>query len=471
MKKKLRKVLIVGAGVAGRELLREFRRNLNNVFQVIGFIDDDLKKAKKNIWGIPVLGDTKMLEGIIKKKRINEVFIALPSAEGAIIKEIVNTCSKQKVAFKIVPRVLDIVLGQVKLPQIREVRIEDLLGRPIVRSDQKKFTDFFRNKTLLVTGAAGSIGSEICRQLIQFNGKNLICFDIWESGLFELESQLSAFKKDKYKIVVGNIQDKNKIEEVFEKYKPDFVFHAAAYKHVPLMEYNCDEAVKNNVFGTKNLVEESLKIKVKKFINISTDKAANPSSVMGSTKLLAEKIVRQASSKKSTKFISVRFGNVLDSQGSVVPIFRKQILIGGPVTVTHPEMSRFFMTIPEAVQLVLEAGILGQGEEVFVLDMGKPISIDELARLMIRLSGFLPDEEIEIKYTGRRPGEKMTEILNADSEYLEKTANEKIFQVKPEILNEFGLDEILKSLKKAVYSKNKKSIVHLLKSIAPGLES
>lgn len=470
MKNKLDKVLIVGAGVAGRELLRELRKNLNNVFEVVGFIDDDAKKDKKIIRGVKVLGGSQKLAGIIKRKKVDEVFIAIPSAEGSSIKKIVDECSKQKVVFKIVPRVLEIILGQVKLPQVRELRIEDLLGRPIIRSDQKKFSNFFKGKVILVTGAAGSIGSELCRQLIQFGLKKIICFDVWESGLFELESQLKNFSEAHFEIIVGNILDKEKILSVFASQKPDYVFHAAAYKHVPMMQSNPDEAVKNNVYGTKNLVDASLKSHVKKFVNISTDKAANPSSVMGATKLLAEKIVHQANLKNSTKFISVRFGNVLDSQGSVVPIFRKQILSGGPVTVTDPKMSRFFMTIPEAVQLVLEAGILGQGEEIFVLDMGQPVKIDDLARLMIRLSGFLPDKEIKIKYTGRRSGEKLTEVLSTDSEELEKTANEKIFQLRPRNLTTNGLDKILKSLKKSVYSKNSKDVVHFLKTIAPNLE-
>lgn len=468
---KLRKVLIVGAGVAGRELLRELKKNLSNVFQIVGFIDDDVKKYKKIIQGVQVLGNTKKLESIIKKKHIEEVFIALPSAEGSSVKEIIDECSKQKVVFKIVPRVLEIILGQVKLPLVREVRIEDLLGRSMVRADQKKFNDFFEGKMILVTGAAGSIGSELCRQLIQFGIKNLVCFDIWESGLFKLEGQLKSLNQSRFEIVVGNILDKKKLSLVFAKYKPDYVFHAAAYKHVPMMQSNPDEAIKNNVFGTKNLVEISLENKVKKFINISTDKAANPKSTMGTTKLLAEKIVRQANLINSSKFISVRFGNVLDSQGSVVPIFRNQILNGGPVTVTDPEMSRFFMTIPEAVQLVLEAGILGKGEETFVLDMGNPVKIDDLARLMIRLSGYLPEKEIKIKYIGRRPGEKLTEILNTDAEDLEKTASDKIFQMKSHILNNTKLDKILMLLKKTLYSKESKDIVHLLKSIAPDLES
>lgn len=468
--KNLRKVLIVGAGVAGRELLIELKKNLSEVFKVVGFIDDDPKKAKKIIKGIKVIGSIESLEKNVRKYKVEEVFIALPSAEGETIKRIIEACDKQKIVFKIVPRVLEIVLGNVKLGQIREVRIEDLLGRPIIRADQKKFDDFFRGKKVLVTGAAGSIGSELCRQLTQFNLKSLICMDIWESGLFELDAQMKNLNALNTVVIVGNILDNQKLLSVFSQFKPDFVFHAAAYKHVPLMQANPDEAVKNNIFGTKNLVETALKFKVKKFINISTDKAANPSSVMGSTKLIAEKIVKNANSRGSAKFISVRFGNVLDSQGSVVPIFRKQISSGGPVTVTDPDMTRFFMTIPEAVQLVLEAGILGIGEEIFVLDMGEPVRIIDLANLMIRLSGFLPENEVKIKYTGKRPGEKLHEILNTDGEILEKTSSEKIFQVMPRSLEKLEIESFLKTLSKTVYSKNGKDVVHFLRSIAPDLE-
>lgn len=471
MKESLINVLIVGAGVAGKELFRELDKNLKDLFKVVGFIDDDPKKTGSRVNGLKVLGNIQSLENKIQTLKIKEVFIALPSAEGETIKRIIESCHKQKVAFKIVPRILEIVLGKVKLRQVREVKIEDLLGRPIIRSDQQKFLDFFKNKKILVTGSAGSIGSELCRQLIQFNIKQLICFDIWESGLFNLDAELKNLKPESFKIIVGNIQDKKKLENIFSTERPDFVFHAAAYKHVPLMQSNPDEAVKNNVFGTKNLSEIALKNRVRKFINISTDKAADPSSVMGTTKLLAEKIVRNAGSKNSTRFISVRFGNVLDSQGSVVPIFRRQIQEGGPVTVTDPEMTRYFMTIPEAVQLVLEAGLLGKGQETFVLDMGSPVKITDLAGLMIQLSGFIPEKEIQIKYIGKRPGEKLSEILNTDKESLEITSNQKIFRVNHHGSPRTNLNPILETLRKLVYSKKREDLIHFLKQIAPNLQN
>lgn len=461
---KKRRILIVGAGVAGKELLKELNKNLK-LYKVVGFVDDDEGKANKKVGQVKILGTTKDLAKIIKDKKISEVLIALPSAEGDSIKRIVEVCSKQKVIFKIIPRVLEIILGRVKLPHLRELELEDLLGRPIVRSDQEKYFDYFKGKKILITGAAGSIGSELCRQLIQFNIKQLICFDIWENGLFELGQQLSP---DNCVFLVGNIRDNKKLELVFVKYKPDIVFHAAAFKHVPLMQENPDEAIQNNIFGTFNLAKVATKFKTRRFINISTDKAADPSSIMGTTKLIAERIVGNFNNK-NTKFSSVRFGNVLGSQGSVIPTFKKQIARGGPVTITHPHMTRYFMTIPEAVQLVLEASLLGEGGETFVLDMGQPIKIDEMARLLIRLSGLVPDEDIKIKYTGIRPGEKLTEILYTGSETLEKTLNEKIYKIKKndEI---YKLPEILKELKKLTYSKNRADLVHFLRKIAPNLQ-
>ena len=470
MKKELTKILIIGAGVAGKELLTQLNKNLKNVFEVVGFIDDNPKKLGKSIQGYKVLGNLLNLETLIEKNNIQQIFIALPSAEGDTIKGIIETCGKKKIVFKIVPRLLEIVLGKVKLQQVREVRIEDLLGRPIIRSNQEKFLNFFKNKKILVTGAAGSIGSELCRQLIQFNPKNLVCFDSWESGLFDLESELKDLAKN-YKIIVGNIREKDKLDKVFKLYKPDFVFHAAAYKHVPMMQSNPDEAIKNNVFGTQNLSNVALSHNVKKFINISTDKAADPSNVMGATKLLAEKIVKSQNDKNLTKFISVRFGNVLNSQGSVVPIFRKQISEGGPVTVTDRNMSRFFMTIPEAVQLVLESAILGKGGEIFVLDMGTPVKIDDMARLMIQLSGFIPEKEIKIEYIGKRPGEKLAEILSTKNEKLEKTTNEKIFLVKHDNAMDSKLEMLLSKLEKIVYSQKPYDLIHFLKEIAPNLRN
>lgn len=465
------RVLIVGAGVAGRELLGELKKHLSSVYTAVGFVDDDPQKQGKNIGGIRVLGVIDQLDKLIQKHNIQEVFIAIPSAHGETIRRIINKCKKEKVIFKIVPRILEIVLGKVKLQQIREVQVEDLLGRQIVRTKQSVFIKAFRGKTILVTGAAGSIGSELCRQLIQFKPKKLIAFDNWETGLFNLDWYLKQLaSNDLYEIVIGNIQDSTKISQTVHCYKPNIIFHAAAYKHVPLMQFNPVEAVKNNVFGTTNVAKSALENGVEKFVNISTDKAADPTSVMGTTKLIAEKIVNDLNRQGKTKFISVRFGNVLDSHGSVVPLFRKQIQQGGPVTVTDKNMTRFLMTIPEAVQLVLQASILGSGRETFILDMGEPVRIDDLARLMIKLAGFIPDEEIKIEYIGIRPGEKLSEILISKMENLDLTNIKKIFKVRYNDNNDDKLDSVLEQFEVYISKNRQDQVIKLLRRFAPKLQ-
>lgn len=460
-------VIIVGAGVAGRELAGEIDRHFSKKYKIVGFLDDNKKLFIKKIQGIKVLGPIKDLPKFIKKYDIVEVFIAIPSANGSLIREVMKNCDKQNVTFKIVPRLLEIIEGKVNLSRIREVEIEDLLGREIVQSEQLPFKKEFKNKTVLVTGAAGSIGSEICRQILSFKPKKLIALDMWESGLYELGLELGDIGGGKFKCVVANIRDKERIEEIFNAENPDIVFHAAAYKHVPLMQDFPNEAVKNNVFGTKNVIQSSIKSGVQKFVNISTDKAVEPTNVMGVTKLLSEKLVTYFNSENKTKFSSVRFGNVLGSQGSVVPTFKKQIAKGGPVTVTDKRMTRYFMTIPEAVQLVLYAELLvKEGGEVFMLDMGEPVKIDELARLMIRLSGFVPDIDIKIKYSGVRTGEKLEEKLTNDSETKTETENKRIFLIKGK-KERFDINKIIREL--SLRLKSGKSLEPVLKHIAPGL--
>lgn len=462
------KTLIIGAGVAGKELSVEIKKHFSKKYKLVGFLDDSEKLMSKNIGGVEVLGKIGKLPILIRKLKITQVFIAIPSAQGSLIREVMESCEKEKVFFKIVPRLLEIVEGKVKLSSIREVKIEDLLGRSIVQSEQVSFKKEFKNKVVLVTGAAGSIGSEICRQILSFNPKKLIALDIWESGLYDLGLELADIDPEsKFECVVANIQDRERLDSIFKKNRPDLVFHAAAYKHVPLMQDFPYEAVKNNVFGTKNLVETSIKHNVKRFINISTDKAVEPTNVMGTTKLISEKIVTFYNSKNKTKFCSVRFGNVLGSQGSVVPTFKKQIAKGGPVTVTDKRMTRYFMTIPEAVQLVLFAELLVKmGGEVFMLDMGEPVKIDDLARLMIRLSGYIPDVDIKIKYSGIRTGEKFEEKLINDDEVRGKTINERIFLIKPKI-EKFDVKKILDRL--AFSISNEKDLYEVLRHVAPGL--
>jgi len=467
---KKEKMLIVGAGVAGQELAGEIKKHLNNRYTIVGFVDDSGDIVGKKVSGIKVLGKTDLLQKLIRNNHIDEVFIAIPSAQGSLIRKVIKFCEKEKVVFKIVPRILDIVEGRVKLSKVREIEIEDLLGRSIVKSEQKKFKEEFKDKIVLVTGAAGSIGSEVCRQILKFKPKKLIALDFWESGLYDLELELVDIgRKNSFECIVANIRDIERINEIFLSTRPEIIFHAAAYKHVPLMQNFPEEAVKNNVFGTKNLAAASIKAGVKKFVNISTDKAVEPSSVMGATKLMAEKIVTTYNSRKKTKFCSVRFGNVLGSQGSVVPIFKKQIVKGGPVTVTDKKMTRYFMTIPEAVQLVLSASLFVEdGGEIFMLDMGEPMKIDELAKLMIRLSGLTPGVDIKIKYSGIRSGEKLEEKLKSDGEGRLETLNEKIFLIKG-VEVKHDVNKVVEGLSKSLRKKDKKGIVRILKQVAPRL--
>lgn len=423
-----RKIIIVGAGVAGVELYDELKRRPLLGYKVVGFVDDDPKKQGKKIKGLPLLGNIRQLSSIIRRCKVEEVLIAIPSAQGSQIREIISQCQNAQVIFRIVPRILEIVQGKVHIGQVRPVSVEDLLGRALRQHEQAKIEPLIKGKTVLITGAAGSIGSELCRQILQFNPKKLIMVDWWENGLFELDREFSQSASHvSCESIIANIQDMAKVSWIFGKFRPQIVFHAAAFKHVPLMELHPEEAVKNNIWGTQVCARIAGEHKVDKFVFISTDKAVNPQSVMGATKLFAELIVRLLGRKYATKYVTVRFGNVLGSYGSVVPIFTKQIASGGPITLTDVDMVRYFMTITEAVQLVLQAAQLGKGGEVFMLDMGEPVKIVELARLMIRLSGFKPDQEIPIKIIGRRPGEKLVEELLTERENAAKTTNDYVF--------------------------------------------
>lgn len=446
-----KKVLIVGAGVAGRDVLREIIGNPDLGLRVVGFIDDDPAKTGALIDGLKVIGEKRDLESDINKLKIKEVIIAIPSAAGEKVAEYVKICSEARVDFRIVPRVKEIIEGKAHVKSLRKVQVEDLLGRPVVKADVEYLKGFFAGKVVLVTGAAGSIGSELSRQIAAYSPKKLILLDWWENGMFELQNELMKdFPKRKMQFVIGNIQDKGKILRVMKTYMPNYIFHAAAYKHVPAMEANPEEAVKNNVFGTLNVAEVANAVNVERFVLISTDKAVKPVSVMGMTKLITEGIAQMLNGK--TKFMAVRFGNVLESYGSVIPVFRKQIDAGGPVTITDKRMTRFFMTIPEAVQLVLKASSLGKGGELFVLDMGKPVSIYTLAENLIRLSGYIPGKDIMIAITGKRPGEKISEELFAYGEDLVSTKEGKIFVTKSKGINVRTLPQALGKLK--VFAEN-----------------
>ena len=424
---KLKRFLIVGAGNTGEALLREIQRMTVTEYEVVGFIDDNPVKQGIRIHGIPVLGTVEQLPEICKDKAIEEVAIAMPSATVPQRRRVVQVCQGTKVRFRTVPSMTDIAAGKFRVSQIRDVDINDLLGREAVQLDTEAVEAFIRGKVVLVTGAGGSIGSEMCRQMCFYKPKLLLFVEQAENPLFYIEQELRERWPDiAMKAVICDIADQSRVEVIFDKYRPEVVIHAAAHKHVPLMELNPGEAIKNNVVGTRTAADAADKFGVGNFVMISTDKAVNPTSMMGSSKRVAEMYVQDLNRTSKTHFVTVRFGNVLASEGSVVPIFKKQIAQGGPVTVTHPEMKRYFMTIPEASQLVLQAASMGKGGEIFLLDMGEPVKIVDLARELITLSGFRPGEDIEIIFTGLRPGEKLFEELSIKGEDMQQTHHPKI---------------------------------------------
>jgi len=423
------RVMIVGAGSAGSMLIKEFKNHTDMNMVPVVMIDADKTKQGTIINGVPVISGRERIKELAKQYKIDEIVVAIPSASRSEIAELLRISKETKCKLKTLPNVLDILDGEVTVKQLRDVNIEDLLGRDEITLNMEEISDYLKDEVVMVTGGGGSIGSELCRQIARFGPKKLIIFDIYENNAYDLQNELLFTYKDKLdlEVLIGSCRDRERLREVFERYKPGVVFHAAAHKHVPLMEGNPAEAIKNNVFGTLNTCRRAVDFGAKKFILVSTDKAVNPTNIMGASKRLAEIIVQSMNRMGDTKFAAVRFGNVLGSNGSVIPLFRKQILQGGPVTVTHPEVIRYFMTIPEAAQLVIQAGALAKGGEVFVLDMGEPVKIDDLARDLIRLSGLEPDVDIKIEYTGLRPGEKLYEELLMAEEGLEKTAHKKIF--------------------------------------------
>lgn len=423
-----KRVLIFGAGDAGAMIVREMQANPALGLEPIAFLDDDSAKKGLRIHNVPVLGDRSALVEAKQSHAIDAVIIAMPTAPGRTIREIAGLCHQAELPVKTMPGLYEILGGTVKVSTIREVELEDLLRREPVRIDLEQVGQYLRDARILVTGAGGSIGSELCRQIARFQPSRLILFELSEHNLYQIHRELAArFSSLEVAAVTGDVRDENKVDWVFAEHKPQTIFHAAAYKHVPLMESNVDELVANNVFGTLNTINASLRYEAKRFVLISTDKAVNPRSVMGASKRVAELLVQNAAQQKATVVVAVRFGNVLGSSGSVVPLFKEQIAAGGPVTVTHPEMRRYFMTIPEAASLIIQAAALGQGGETFVLDMGDLVKINDLASDLIRLSGFEPGRDIEIVYTGSRPGEKLREELFTAREQRGATTHQQIF--------------------------------------------
>lgn len=412
-----KRTLIIGAGAAGTMVARQLKQNVESDLQPVAFVDDDVKKHKLEIMGIPVVGGKEVIQAAIKELNIEHIVIAIPSLKAKQLEEIYHECAETKVKTQTIPKIEDIMLGKVSVNHFRDVQVEDLLGRDPIELDAEGISETITGKTVLVTGAGGSIGSEICRQICKFTPKTLILLGHGENSIYSIELELRAQYNEEIEILteIADVQDREKIFSIMETYRPNVVYHAAAHKHVPLMERNPEEAVKNNIFGTKNVSEAADTFRVETFVLVSTDKAVNPTNVMGSTKRFAEMLIQQLAKHSKTRFVAVRFGNVLGSRGSVIPIFKQQIQKGGPVTVTHPEMTRYFMTIPEASRLVIQAGALARGGEIFVLDMGEPVKIVDLAKNLIKLSGYTT-EEIKINFTGLRPGEKMYEELLNENE-------------------------------------------------------
>jgi FlaA1/EpsC-like NDP-sugar epimerase len=460
--------LIVGAGEAGSLLLKEIRRQPHAAYTVCGFIDDDPEKKGMKLHGVPVLGTTKQLKSLIFANEVKDVIIAMPSADGKTIRGIIDACKNANVTFKILPGIGDLIDGSLTISQIKIVEIEDLLGRETVILDRDLIGVYLTGKRVLVSGAGGSIGSEICRQVAQFNPAKLILLEQAETPLYEIEKELiSRFPDLRIMPLIADVQDRDKIMAAFEDLTPDVVFHAAAYKHVPMMEYNPAQAVLNNVFGSRNIADAAHQFKTRNMVMISTDKAVNPTNVMGATKRAAEIYIQALSRISRTKYTTVRFGNVLGSNGSVIPLFKSQIAKGGPVTVTDKRIIRYFMTIPEATQLVLQAGSMGSGSEILVLDMGDPVRIIDLAEELIRLSGLTPYEEIDIIITGLRPGEKLFEELLIDGEGILPTAHNKIKVLAPVDIELQPVRDELDRLYEAARADSVSELIKCLKRLVP----
>ncbi|WP_412768199.1 polysaccharide biosynthesis protein [Acetivibrio thermocellus] len=449
-------------------MIKETKNNKRSIYEPVVAIDDDPKKHNTQINGVPIIGGRDKIIEAAKDMSIEEIVLAMPSVSKKETLEIIDLCQKTGCKLKVLPSVYGIVNGEVSIKEIRDVTVEDLLPRDEISLSIEEISGYLKGETILVTGGGGSIGSELCRQIASYEPKTLLVFDIYENNAYELQNELVQKYKGNLdiKVIIGSIRDKKRLDYVFSQYKPGIVFHAAAHKHVPLMEFNPQEAVKNNVFGTLNVAECAHQYNCKKFVLISTDKAVNPTSIMGATKRIAELIIQYMNSISKTKFCAVRFGNVLDSNGSVIPLFKKQIEQGGPITITHPEVSRYFMTIPEAVSLVIQSGAMMEGGEIFILDMGKPVKITDLARTLISLSGLKPGVDIDIEYIGLRPGEKLHEELLISEEGVGVTKNDKIFIEKSRMID---FDKYMQRIKEFELDNldDSEKVINFIKELVP----
>ena len=444
---KLHRIMIVGAGEAGVTLLREIRQSPYIRGKAVCFVDDSQYKIGKTLNGVAIYGGREQIPALVRRFAVDSIYIAMPSAPAAERKKIIEIVRKTGVELKILPGIYQLANGEVSISKLRDVQIEDLLGREPICTNLDEVMGYIRDKVVLVTGGGGSIGSELCRQIAGHGPKKLLIFDIYENNVYDLQQELKRnYPQLDFEVLIGSVRNTHRIESVFETYHPTVVFHAAAHKHVPLMEVSPNEAIKNNVFGTYKTAAAADKYGAERFVLISTDKAVNPTSVMGASKRICEMIIQMMARHSKTNFVAVRFGNVLGSSGSVIPLFKKQIAEGGPVTVTHPEMIRYFMTIPEAVALVLQAGAYAKGGEIFVLDMGEPVKILDMAKNLIRLSGYEPDVDIKIVFTGLRPGEKLYEEMLMSEEGLQETPNKLIHIGKPIVFDEEKFKEQLAKL-------------------------
>ena len=467
-------ILIIGAGDCASTIISEIRKEKSNDYNIIGIIDDDEAKLNTLLNGVKVLGNRDNIVEIVERENIDQILFAIAKIDGEAKSKILDICSKTTAKVKVIPGYYQLLEEGISVNKMRDVDLRDLIGREEVKLDKSGIEKYINNKIVLVTGGGGSIGSELCRQIAKFNPKLLLILDIYENNAYDLQNELSYNEPNlNKKVIIASVRDKARLSQIISAYKPNIIFHAAAHKHVPLMEDNPPEAIKNNVIGTLNMAQLASQYKVEKFVLISTDKAVNPTNVMGATKRLCEMIVQAVNNERGnkTEFVAVRFGNVLGSNGSVIPLFKRQIKNGGPLTLTHKDITRYFMLIPEAAQLVLQAGAYAKGGEIFVLDMGKPVKIYDLAENLIRLSGYTPNSDIKIEITGLRPGEKLYEELLMNNDNLTKTAHNKIFIDKPETIS---LNKIIKQIDDLLFVAkigNKNMLKDKLKEIVPTYNS